>query len=129
MKKLILILSIALLTGCAGMTVEQEDLAEFAIETMAMGIAYELRGSFEMTPDVEWYFSAIEAGKLDLEGAQVAEQYLATVTHPLIANRMVRLAGMVGFDLDAGSIVGVDRVDMRYLQTAAKGFKMGLALD
>jgi hypothetical protein len=130
MKKLLLIVLALALVGCAGWTVDHEDLADFTVETLAIAIGYELRGSFEMTPEVERYFAAIEAGRIDLQGAQVAEAYLGTVTHPLIANRMVRLAGMVGFDLDqAGSVVGVNRVDMRYLQAAANGFRLGLTLE
>ena len=51
------------------------------------------------------------------------------VTHPLIANRLIRLAGMVGFDLnDAGNVINVDKVDIKLLQTAALGFKTGLSL-
>jgi hypothetical protein len=130
-KRAFLILLVAVLgTGCASMSVEQEDLAEFTVESLAIMVGYELRGSFEMTREVQWYFSAIDAGRLDLQGAQEAEAYLSTVTHPLIANRMLRLAAMVGFDLDqAGSVIGVDQVDMRYLQVAARGLRLGLDLD
>lgn len=131
MNKLIPIaLCVAMLAGCAGMTAEQNEFAELTLETMAMGIGYDMRKSFKMTPEVQLYFDYIEAGKIGIDGARMAEGYLRKITHPLIANRIVRLSEMVGFDLDAaGNLVGVDRVDMRYLQLAAAGFKMGLSLD
>lgn len=129
MKKLIL-LALVLLTGCATMTVDRQEFTIFTVETIAIGIGYDMRDSFEMTPEIETYFTAIEQGKINLQGAQMAEQYLSSVTHPILANRLVRMAAMVGFDLnEAGNVVGVDRVDMRYLQAAARGFKMGLTLQ
>ena len=128
MKNLILILICAVLLGGA-VGCKQNDTAEFLVETMAMGIGYELRDSFEWTSDVDRYYVAIMDGKLTIDAAQAAESYLRTVTHPLIANRMTRLAGMLGFNLDdLGHIVGIGNVDIKMLQAAAFGFKMGLNL-
>jgi hypothetical protein len=131
MKKLLPIIIIGiLLTGCATMTVDEQEVTEFGIESMAMLIGYEMRESFEMTPDIEFYFDAIEKGQINLQGAQMAEQYLSTITHPVLANRFLKMASMVGFDLnEAGNVVGVEKVDIRYLQAAARGFRMGLTLQ
>ena len=125
-----MVMVLAMVAGCAGMTVEQQELTEFAIESAAMLIGYELRAAFEWSDDAEKYYQWIMAGHISLEGAKVAEKYLSGVTHPVIANRAVRLAAMVGFDLDAaGSIVGVGNVDVPMLQAAARGFRVGLDLD
>jgi len=113
----------------AGCKDKERQVAELAIETIAMAVGYELRDSFVWTPEADSYYQAIMEGKMSLDGAQAAEGYLRTQTHPLIANRLVRLAEMVGFNLDAGSIVGVDKVDMGLLKVAAQGFRMGMLLD
>jgi hypothetical protein len=106
-----------------------KDNAEFAIETLSMTIGYELRDSFEWTPEVDAYYQAIQEGKLSIDAAKTAEDYLRTVTHPLIANRLVKLAAMAGFDFDAyGHLIGIDKVDMGLLKIAALGFRTGLTL-
>ena len=115
--------------GCAAMQT-QDEMTDFMVETLAMTIGYEMRKSFEWTPTADQYFNWIMEGKINLDGAKIAEEYLRTVTHVLIANRLVRLASMVGFSLDdLGQVVGVDKVNIKYLQIAAQGFKMGLLLD
>ena len=126
MKTIIAILSALFFIGCAGM--QSQPMTEFAIETMAMGIGYELQEDFEWTESVDQYYAYIMEGTITLDGAKAAEAYLASVTHPLIADRMITLAGMAGFTLDAGQIVGVERVNIRYLQVAASGFRSGLNL-
>lgn len=129
MKFAICLLALSMLVGCAGLE-EKPEVTEFAIESIGMAIGYELQGDFEWTDDVQWYYDAIMDGKITVDGAKAAEDYLKTVTHPMIANRLVRLAGMVGFDLDAaGSVIGVENVDITYLKAAAVGFKMGLDLE
>ena len=123
---------IALLIGIAvqGCNFEQSETQDFAIETLSMAIGYELRSGFEWTADVDNYYNAIMEGKISLDAAKLAEGYLRERTHPLIANRLVKLAGMVGFSLDdAGGLIGVDKVDIHLLQVAAQGFKQGLLLD
>lgn len=112
-----------MISGC-----EQND-KDFMVETLAMAIGYEMRNDFDWNKDVDAYYNAIMAGKLSLDAAQLAEGYLRGVTHPLLANRFVALAGRVGFDLnELGSVVGVGNVDIKLLQTAATGFRMGLLL-
>jgi hypothetical protein len=125
-----IILSIITLAICATViSCEQQDRTSFAIETVGMTIGYELKDSFEWTPEVNRYYNAIMAGKLSIDSAKTAEAYLRTVTHPLIANRLVKLAGMAGFDFDGyGHVIGVDKVDMRLLKAAAQGFKSGFEL-
>lgn len=116
---------LAVFTGC-----KQDDVTEFAVETLAMGIGYEVKGNFVWSEAADGYYQAIMEGKMSLDAAKVAEGYLREITHPLIANRFVRLAGMVGFDLSsAGEVIGVENVDMGLLKVAAQGFKMGLLLD
>ena len=116
------------LCSCAGMT-RQGDTAAFAVETLAMTVGYEMRNTFTWTPAADAYYTMIMSGVVSLDGAKAAEEYLRTVTHPLVANRMVRLAGMVGFDMSAASnIVGVGNVNIALLQTAATGFRSGLLL-
>jgi len=129
MRKLFIAICVALLfAGCAGME-NQNELTEFTIESTAMVIGYELQESFEWSNSVQIYYDAIMADNITLDGAKAAEAYLSKVTHPMIANRLIRLAGMVGFELNVdGSIIGVDKVDKTYLKAAARGFKMGLDL-
>jgi len=129
MRKLFIAICVALLfAGCAGME-NQNELTEFTIESTAMVIGYELQESFEWSNSVQTYYDAIMADNITLDGAKAAEAYLSKVTHPMIANRLIRLAGMVGFELNVdGSIIGVDKVDKTYLKAAARGFKMGLDL-
>lgn len=116
--------------GCAGIQVNDDAITEFAIESLAMGIGYEMKGAFEWSDGAEDYYLAIMDGEYSLEAAQLAEAYLRQYTHPLIANRMVRLAGMIGFGLnDMDEIVNIDAVDLRLLQAAARGFKSGLELS
>lgn len=129
MKKCILTLAAVLciiqIIGCGN-----QQTTEFAVETLAMTVGYELRNDFEWTQSADSYFNAIMQGKVSLDAAQAAESYLRTITHPLIANRLVGLAGMVGFNLDEyGQVISVDKVNIRLLQTAAQGFRMGLLLD
>ena len=121
--------AVCLAIGLSSCKVQDEELATFAVETAAMGIGYELKGDFEWNADVQRYYSAIMEGKIDLDAAQVAEGYLREKTHPLIANRMVTLAGMMGFGLNGlGQIVDVSAVKIPYLQAAAEGFRTGLTL-
>ena len=52
------------------------------------------------------------------------------MTHPVIANRLVELARIMGFGLDDAGVIGsVDMVNIPMLQAAARGFKQGLMLD
>ena len=118
-----------MLMGAGAYGCKQDQTAEFAVESLAMAIGYELRSSFEWTPQADSYYNAIMSGDISLNGAQAAESYLRTVTHPLIANRLIRLAGMVGFNLDtAGSVVGIGSVDLGLLKAAAMGFRQGTLL-
>ena len=129
MKKLIILLVALSMFGCAGMQTNDE-VTEFAVESLAMAIGYEMRGDFKWSSTTDAYYAWIMDGKVNLEGAKIAEGYLREVTHPVIANRMVRLAAMAGFDLDdMGGIVGVGNVDTQLLQAAATGFKVGLLLE
>jgi hypothetical protein len=107
----------------------QSATQDFAVETLAMAIGYELRTGFEWTSSVDSYYNAIMEGKMSLDAAQAAEGYLKKKTHPLIANRLVKLAGMVGFDFDAGKIIGVEKVNIHLLQVAAQGFRTGILLS
>lgn len=128
MKTVVAILAIGFMFFTVGC--KQDQTTDFAVETLALAIGYELSSGFEWNEDVDRYYTAIMEGKLSLDAAQAAEGYLRTVTHPLIANRLVRLAGMIGFDMDdLGGIAGVDSVDIHLLQIAAQGFKLGLTLN
>ena len=119
-----LLIFMVALTGC-----QQDDATELFIETLAMTAGYEMRNHFDWNEGVDNYYLGIMDGKITLDAAKAAEAYLKTRTHPLIANRIVRIAGMVGFTLnDVGEIIGVDKVDIGFLQTAARGFKDGLSL-
>lgn len=115
-----------LVSGCK----KSDDMTQFAVETLAMSVGYELKNDFEWTPQADAYYQAIMDGNVSLDAAKAAETYLRTVTHPLIANRLVRLAGMVGFQLDdLGSVVNVDNVDIGLLKAAAQGFRLGMMLE
>ena len=129
LKKLLSVVLLIVFVGCAGQ-IANDQMTEFAIETAAILVGQEVQGSFDWTDDTEQYYQYILAGKLTLEGAKIAEAYLARQMNPLVANRLIRLAAMAGFDLDAaGSIAGVANVDMTLLQAAARGFKLGLELE
>lgn len=127
MKKLLIIplmLIMLISVGC-----DQEQTAEFTIETIAMAIGYDMADGFDWNEGVDKYYNAIMEGKLSIDAAQAAESYLRTVTHPVISNRMVSLASKIGFDIDdLGGIVGVDNVDIHLLQVAAQGFRLGVTL-
>lgn len=128
-KELAVLLLIMPLIGCAGQ-IPDDEMTTFAIESTAMILAYEIRDDFDWTDDTEQYYGYIMDGNLTLDGAKIAEEYLKTQTHPIIADRLVRLAVMAGFDLDqTGSIAGVENVDLGLLQAAARGFKSGLELE
>jgi hypothetical protein len=68
-------------------------------------------------------------GKVTLSAAKEAENYLKKSTHPVIANRMLRLAELSGFDLADDVIIGIDNVKIEHLQAALIGFKLGLELQ
>jgi hypothetical protein len=126
---LIIVLSLMFI-GCAGLEFKDDVLTEYAIESAALLIGYELRDSFIWTDDAELYYGYIMSGMISLDGAKIAEEYLRTVTHPDIANLLVNLAAMAGFDLDAtGNIIGIDNVNSRLLKAAAGGFRLGLTLE
>jgi hypothetical protein len=129
----ILAVSIATLVigvSLQGCNLEKSDTQDFTVETLAMAIGYELRNGFDWNASVDNYYNAIMEGKMSIDAAKAAEGYLRERTHPLIANRLVRLAGMVGFKMDdLGGIVGVEAVNIHLLQVAAQGFKQGLLLD
>lgn len=136
MKKMLAILIVFTMIfssfGCAGWdNIKKEDVANFAIETLAMWIGYKMQESFTWTEDAQGYYMAIQQGSLDLIAAQKAQKYLFNNTHPMIADRMIRLGTMVGFTLNGmtGEVIGIDEVDIGLLQVAAEGFKMGLYLD
>jgi hypothetical protein len=122
---LVLVAVCVLAVGC-----KQDATVEFTIETMALTAGYDLRNDFAWTETADQYFTAIMQGKVSLDAAKAAEGYLRTITHPLIANRLVSLAGMVGFDLNEyNQVIGVEHVNIKLLQVAAQGFRMGLLLD
>lgn len=127
MKKLILFLCVAVtLCGCSRMLNDQQS-AEFTVETAAMALGYELAGDFVWTELADEYYMAIMLGQYTIDGARIAEEYLRTVTHPIIANRLVKIASMIGFGLDEnGNIIDISDVDIKLLQAAAYGFKTGL---
>ena len=127
MKKLLILLVCMSFIGCAGVQ-QNEELTEFAIQTMAMTIGFEMQDSFNWTPEVQVYYDQVMAGNLTLSAASTAEAYLKKTTHPLIANRMVRLAEMTGFDVVGDSVIGIENVDIKLLQTAFTGFRTGLEL-
>ena len=128
MKKLIILFSI-LLIGCAGLQIQDNQTAEYAIETMAILAGYDIASRFEWTSDTQKYYSAIMEGNVSLDGAQAAEAYLRTVTHPVLANRIIRLAEMCGFTLGLNSqVIGIENVNIPLLQTVAVGFKQGLEM-
>ena len=120
-----ILVAMVAMTGC-----KQDQIATDAIETVAMFVGYEIRNDFVWSQNADGYYQAIMEGQVSLDGAQAAEAYLRSKTHPVIANRMVKIAQRVGFDLDAANnIVGVDKVDIPLLKAAAQGFKMGLLLE
>ena len=93
--------------SCSRIANNEETIA-FSIESTALLIGHELKDKFEWSDTAELFYLYIMDGKVTLESAKIAESYLREVTHPVIANRLVRLAGMVGFDLnDAGELIGV----------------------
>ena len=115
-------------SGCAG-TQKNQEIAVFAVETIGMSIGYEMRDTFVWSDEVQKYYDAIMNGELNLLAAQAAEAYLKKRTNPILANRIIRLAEMSGFDLENGQIVGVGTVDIAQLQAAFTGFKLGLELQ
>lgn len=132
MRNITIVLAILLfagMAGCSGVLNSDDATTQFMIETIAIEIGYEMRNDFTWTETVDNYYTAIMEGKVTIDGAQAAEAYLKTVFHPVVANRLVKLAKLVGFDLsDVGSIAGIDNVDIALLQCAASGFKIGLNL-
>ena len=125
----LIIFVLFLLTSCAS-SQSQEEVTNFTVESMALLIGYEMRDSFEWTEQTEQYYQAILAGNLSLDGAQVAAKYLRETIHPVLADRMIRLAIMSGFDIDSlGNVIGISNVKLPLLQSAAQGFKMGLHLE
>lgn len=133
MKRVAILLCILMFAGCGKIDFFKSDIEKndgFMTETLGMALGAEMKDSFEWTPEVEKRYQDIMDEKLSLGVAQAVEAYLSEHTHPLIANRVIRLAGIIGFDLDdAGSIIGIGDVDMRLLQAAASGFKQGLLLE
>ena len=80
------------------------------------------------TEDADAYYQGIMEGNVSVAGAQAAEAYLRTQTHPIIANRMVAIAKKVGFDLnDMGNVVGVEGVDIGLLKAGSPGLQDGTA--
>ncbi len=130
-KTIIILIALTgfLFAGCAGMQ-QKKEVSEFVIETMAMTLGYEMQDSFVWTDDVQQYYDAVMDGEINLLAVQTAESYLKESTHPIIANRMIRLSEMIGFDLAGNdSITGIDNVEIKYLQAALAGFRLGLELQ
>ena len=120
----------AMINGCATTGKTDPQVQTFAIESAAMVVGYEAQDQLQWTDEMEAYYQAIQSGIVTLDGAQAAEAYLRTMTHPVIANRLVELARIMGFGLDdAGTIESVAHVNIPMLQAAARGFKQGLMLD
>ena len=130
MRKMIVLIAlfVFLLAGCAGLQ-QNKEVSEFAIETMAMTLGYELRDSFVWSDEVQEYYDAVMAGNITLSAVNTAEVYLKENTHPIIVNRMIRLGEMSGFDFVDGSIIGIENVNIEYLQTALTGFRIGIELQ
>lgn len=123
-----LVMAMTILSGCAGMDTKDE-MTQFAIETLGMRIGYDMRNSFEWTEDVQAYYDAVMVGQIDLFAAQAAQEYLKGRTHPLIADRMLRLAELTGFQTGMAGIIGIGTVDIELLKAAVNGFRMGLFLE
>ena len=117
--------------GCTANIHTKSEVTDFAVESLAMAVGYEVAQTKQFIWDetVQAYYDAIIEGEISLNGARRAEDYLRSVTHPLIANRLIKLAGMCGFDLDDYGVIGVESVDMDLLRVAAVGFKQGLELE
>jgi len=136
MKKTVLallaIIGVAL-TGCVTTTgtvgeIDQTSTAEFIIESAAMALAWDMRNDFEWTADVEKYCQAIMAGQVTSDGANAIVNYFSAKYPPLIVNRVVKLASMLGLGVDGTVIVSIDGVDIGLLQAAASGFRKGIEL-
>jgi hypothetical protein len=130
MRKMIFLITLFgfLFLGCAGLR-QNKEVAEFSIETLAMTLGYEVRDSFVWSDEVQKYYDAVMVGNITLSAVTTAEVYLKENTHPIIVNRMIRLGEMSGFDSVDGSIIGIDNVNIEYLQTAFTGFKIGIELQ
>lgn len=117
------------LISCAGMQVNQNETNEFIIESLAMVVGNELKNDFEWDAKVDKYYTAIMNGEMSIDGAKAVEVYFSKKYPPILVNRFIKIASLAGFDLNAaGSIIGVENVDIGLLQAAASGFKMGLEL-
>jgi hypothetical protein len=115
-------------TGCA--TIGQSEQMEFTAGTVAMYAGYELRDQFEWTDEVECYYRAIMDGELTLDAAKLVEAYLYERYPDIVANRLIKLASMVGFDLnELNQITSIENVDMGLLKVAASEFRAGLNMD
>jgi len=118
-----------MLNGCATTGKTDPQVQAYAIESAALMAGYEAQDSLQWTDEMEAYYQAIQSGTVTLDGAQAAEAYLRTMTHPVIANRLVELARIMGFGLDASGVIeSVEMVNIPMLQAAARGFKQGLML-
>jgi len=121
--------AMSIMSGCATTGKTDPQVQSFTIESAAMVVGYEAQDQLQWTDEIEAYYQAIQSGTVTLDGAQAAESYLRTMTHPVIANRLVELARIMGFGLDAsGMIESVATVNIPMLQAAARGFKQGVML-
>lgn len=125
----ILVMLLCGLIGCSK-NVKNGDLVLYTIETVGVEVGYELRDSFVWTDQVQIYYDAVMAGNLTPDMVQLAEAFLKEQTHPVIANRIIRLAILCGFTVEPdGVLTGVENVDLQHLQAAIRGFKQGLEIQ
>ena len=128
MRKIaISIIILMCLVACAG-TSKQDDQVNFAVETMAMAIGYELT-DFQWSDDAQKTYDIVMAGQVTVDVAQVVQKHFADNFHPVILNRMFVLAEMIGgFEFKDGVVIGIDSVDMELLKVAVNGLKTGVML-
>lgn len=133
MKRLTaIIISLALITGCAGIqfkTPQARQIAELAVSigSKALGLKLVDQG-FIWTPEIETFYKiVIEGDGLTLDTAQIAENYINEHVDPLLAPDIIKLSKLVGVEFGPdGNILDVSGVDPQLIRIAAEGIRLAV---
>ena len=121
---------IGMLMGAGAYGCKQDQVTSLIIETAAMQLGYEVRNSFAWDENTMRYYDDFIEGRITVEAAQLAEGYLRSMRHPVIARQFTKIAGLVGCTIDpVGNIIGVSGIDPSLLKVAAQGFRQGTLLQ
>jgi len=112
--------------GCIKPIINKEVAQNVVVSLAAKALGQKMQRNMEWSKQMDQFVSMLESDGVTIKSGNLLMGYVDSNVPALYKPEAMMILEGVGFDIDAGGIVGVGNVDKRLLMTSIYAFKEGL---